>query len=233
MGIYLDVWICRYESEFSKALSQWILLTIKGFVLIYWVVIIKTGINKYCTTNNKGMAFFPFFVVVFSHLAHFIVSMVWLQTKHCCLYVYVIFNFFFSPCTLHSRCCQTRPIQFVKWTSFHGEWLKTSTWQSAHIFSLQMERWQRTNYALWALKTNGQLDEPSKGTKKENRQILVIYVIVWCRIGKNMCRTYLNRHTFAWRICKGVLKMSESKRILSQLFLFSLSISFEFIVRLS
>lgn len=59
--IYLDGWICRYESEFSEALSQWILLTIKGFVLIYWAVIIKMCINKQCiiwrTIKGRGVFF--------------------------------------------------------------------------------------------------------------------------------------------------------------------------------
>lgn len=102
MGVYLDVWICRYESEFSKALSQWILLTIKGFVvLIYWVVIIKTGINKHCTKNNKGTSFFPFSVFPISRILLF-------QRSNCkqsiviCMFMSLPPFFFLSHSFVHS-----------------------------------------------------------------------------------------------------------------------------------
>lgn len=122
--VYLDGWICRYESEFSKALSQWILLTIKGFVLIYWVVIIKTGINKQCIQRTiKGRCIFFSLSISLSLCSYFLSARVFLLLKWSefeqnivgCLLVTSDFMLFFLlvsvSYSVKSR--NTLPIQFI------------------------------------------------------------------------------------------------------------------------
>lgn len=159
----LSIWV----GEFSKALSQWILLTIKGFVLIYWVVIIKTGINKHCTKNNKGTSarsFFPFFsapsIFPISRILLFQRSD-WVQTKHsCCMFMSLAQNstfflllllllvwlrsftlsvrFFFIALCYY---IEVKPNQ-NQFTSFQAEWLKRSAVpERVHSYLPKMGRW--------------------------------------------------------------------------------------------